>query len=64
MVAHCGQCTLLGKCNIKSAFSFLPIFLGDFEFFGFGFKSSIYVDTGLPMGCSILCLAFEELNMF
>lgn len=44
IVATVGRGSFLGKCDVKLAFWLLPIFPGDFNFLGFAFQDSVYMD--------------------
>lgn len=64
IVKRCGKGFEMAKCNIKSAFQLLLVHPDDLELLGFAIEGISYVDKALPMGCSILCAAFEHFNAF
>ena len=64
MIRKYGVEAELAKCDIKSGFRLLPVHPHDFNLLGFQFAGAFYVDRALPMGCSVLCAAFEKFNTF
>ena len=50
--------------DIKSTFSLLPCYSGDFDLLGFKFQNEYVIDKMAPMGLRILCCAWEKLATF
>lgn len=55
---------LIAKIDIKSAFRLLPCYPGDFNLLGFKIGSKYFIDTCMPMGCSISYSTFETISTF
>ena len=55
------QCS---KMHIKSAFSLLPMYQGEFDLLGFKIGNWYFIDKCLLMGCSVSCSHFERFFFF
>lgn len=64
MVQRFGKGASLAKADVKSAFSLLPLWPGDFDLLGFVLDKQYYFDKCLLMGCSISCATFEKFATF
>lgn len=42
----------------------MPVHPNDFWLLGFKFQGNYYIDKAMPMGCSIVCSAFETFSTF
>lgn len=64
MIAKTDQGAFIRKCEMKSAFKLLPICPGDFDPLGVLFDDMYYIDKCLPLGCSVSCKVFWNLQIF
>jgi len=62
MIQKLGKAALFAKADIKSAYSLLKIWPGDFDQLGFSFENQFYFDRCLPMRASISCSLFENFS--
>ena len=62
IIAHIGKNCKISKTDIANAFRILKIHKDSFKFLGLTWENAIYIDTHLPMGCSISPYEFEELT--
>ena len=64
MLQNLGNCALMAKKDIKSAFNLCPIYPGDFDLLGIYVDHKYYIQKMLPQGASISCSIFETFSTF
>ena len=62
VIADIGKNCLISKTDIANAYRILKIHKDSLKFLGLTWNNMIYVDTRLPMGCSISPYEFEEFS--
>lgn len=61
-VKKLGPGTLLAKTDIEAAFRLLPVHPDNLHLLGCFWDGGYFVDSCLPMGCSVSCAYFEAFS--